>query len=533
LNRECATLLERPHRVGLVRTLLLTCALVVVAALSGCTLPALDGRSASFAPSPQETRGTMLGQAVQRLAPDHAGHSGVHPLADARHAYAARVLLARSAERTLDVQYYIWRKDITGTLMLHELMKAANRGVRVRLLLDDHGTAAVDDELAAIHTHPHVEVRLFNPFIVRRPKYFGFFTDFTRLNRRMHNKSFTADNQVTIVGGRNVGDEYFGATNGLIFADLDVLAIGPVVDQTSRDFDRYWASASAYPAELILPAPAPHALDQLQAAGAVAASADSATEYLLAVRRSGFLRTLRSGELSLVWAATRMVSDDPAKALAKADRKGHMIPQLMAILGQPQHSVDLVSPYFVPTAAGVEAFAELVRQGVRVRVLTNSLQATDVVVVHAGYAKRRKSLLQAGVVLFELRDASGDTRRNERDKRVGPFGSSGSSLHAKTFAIDGKRVFVGSFNFDPRSINLNTELGFVIESPTLARDVNRAFDTTIPANAYEVRLSESGRVYWLERRDGEVHRHHFEPGTDPLKRFGVRLLSILPIEWLL
>ncbi|MDX5446677.1 MAG: phospholipase D family protein [Zoogloeaceae bacterium] len=520
-------------RAGFLRSIMLACTLALLAVLSGCTLPALDGRTVSSALSPEETRGTALGQAAARLVPARSSHSGIHPLADARHAFAARVLLTRNAERTLDVQYYIWRKDITGVLLLHEMQKAANRGVRVRLLLDDHGTAAVDAELAALNAHPQVEVRLFNPFSVRRPKYIGFLTDFSRLNRRMHNKSFTADNQFTIVGGRNVGDEYFGAADGLIFADLDVLAIGPVVDETSRDFDRYWASASAYPAELILPDPAPDALDQLQAAGAVAASADAATEYLLAVRRSGFMRALSSGELPFESAVARMVSDDPAKALAKADRRGHLMPQLMAILGQPRRSVDLVSPYFVPTTAGVEAFAALVREGIRVRVLTNSLQATDVAVVHAGYAKRRKALLQAGVSLFELRELPQEAGRDERDRAVGPFGSSGSSLHAKTFAIDGERVFVGSFNFDPRSINLNTELGFVIESRMLAREVATAFETSIPAYAYEVRLSDSGRLYWLERTPEGVLRHDFEPGTDPLQRFGIRLLSILPIEWLL
>ncbi|MDX5363876.1 MAG: phospholipase D family protein [Pseudazoarcus pumilus] len=505
----------------------LLCALLLA---SGCTLPALEGRSVSHAPDPLETRATELGQAVERVLPERLDKSGIHPLADARHAFAARVLLARSAQHSLDVQYYIWRRDVTGTLLLKALHDAADRGVRVRMLLDDHGTAAVDEEMAALNTHPRVEVRLFNPFVVRHPKYFGFITDFSRLNRRMHNKSFTADNQVTIVGGRNIGDEYFGATDGLIFADLDVLAIGPVVDETSRDFDRYWASASAYPAELILPEAPPDALDQLKAAGAVAESADEAVPYLEAVRRSGFLRGLLSGELPFEWAVTHMVSDDPAKGLAKADRKGHLMPQLRAILGRPTRSVELVSPYFVPTAAGVEAFAALVREGIRVRVLTNALESTDVAVVHAGYVKRRKDLLRAGVILYELRNPAAGP---ELDLRVGPFGSSGSSLHAKTFAIDGERVFVGSFNFDPRSINLNTELGFVIESPPLAAEVERAFDQTIPLNAYEVRLSEDGRVYWLERNADGVRRHRFEPGTGPLQRFGIRFLSILPIEWML
>lgn len=512
------------------RRVMLLGALGLLVLLSGCSmLPTLEDRSVSFAPSQYDTRETRLGKAVRQLVPEHEGKSGIHPLADARHAYASRVLLARGAEKTLDVQYYIWRDDVTGTLLLHEMLAAAERGVRVRLLLDDHGTAK-DEALAALNTHPNIEVRLFNPFRLRTPKYVGFLFDFGRLNRRMHNKSYTADNQVTIIGGRNIGDEYFGAAEGLIFADLDVLAIGPVVDDVSRDFDLYWASASSYPAERILARPAPDALAQLKALGEEVESTDAASEYQLAVRRSGFLRALQAGTLPMEWAETRMVSDDPAKGLGKADRKGLLIPQLQVILGEPKRSVDLVSPYFVPTAAGVDAFARLVQQGVRVRVLTNALEATDVAVVHAGYAKRREALLRAGVTLFELKDPVED---HEPDKRVGPFGSSGSSLHAKTFAIDGERVFVGSFNFDPRSMNLNTELGFVIESPALAFEVADAFESTIPFNAYEVKLSKEGRLYWLERSpDGEL-RHLQEPGTGPLKRFGIHFLSILPIEWLL
>ena len=508
----------------------LAAGLCVLVLLSGCMLPALEGRSVSVAPAPQSTRDTLLGQAVAGVLPERPDKSGIHPLADAHDAFAARMLLSRSAEATLDVQYYIWRQDVTGTLLLKALLDAADRGVRVRMLLDDHGTAAVDRELAALNTHPRVEIRLFNPFIVRTPKYFGFLTDFRRLNRRMHNKSFTADNQVTIIGGRNIGDEYFGATDGLIFADLDVLAVGPVVDEVSRDFDRYWASASAYPADMILRRPAPDALDQLQAAGAVAASTEAAEGYLRGVNASRFLRDLRAGTLPLEWAVTRMVSDDPAKGLAKAPRKRLLMPQLRAVLDQPKRSVELVSPYFVPTAAGVEAFAELVRQGVRVRVLTNALEATDVAVVHAGYVKRRKDLLKAGVELFEMRNPQ---REGELDLRVGPFGSSGSSLHAKTFAIDNERIFIGSFNFDPRSIHLNTELGFIIESPWLASQVSEAFDTSIPLHAYELRLSEQGRVIWIERTPEGRRVLQFEPGTGPLQRFGIRFLSILPIEWLL
>lgn len=499
--------------------------------LSACTLPALDQRDASVAPTPESTRETPLGRAVAEILPGHDGLSGIHPLADARDAFAARVLLTRSAAATLDVQYYIWRHDVTGTLLLKALLDAADRGVRVRMLLDDHGTAAVDRELAALNTHPQVEVRLFNPFMVRVPKYSGFLTDFRRLNRRMHNKSFTVDNQVTIVGGRNIGDEYFAATDGPVFADLDVLAVGPVVDAVSRDFDRYWASASSYPADMILGRPDAGALEQFRTVGTVVGSTEAAESYLRVMRETDFLQALMSGQLTFEWAVTRVLSDDPAKGLAKAPRRAHLMPQLRAVIDTPGRSVDLVSPYFVPTAAGVEAFAELVRQGVRVRVLTNALEATDVAVAHAGYVKYRKDLLAAGVSLFELRNPQREGDLNLRV--VGPFGSSGSSLHAKTFAIDGERIFVGSFNFDPRSINLNTELGVIIESRRLARQVADAFENSIPLQAYELELSEDGRVSWIERSDEGVRIHRWEPGTDPVQRLGVRLLSILPIEWLL
>ncbi len=224
-----------------------------------------------------------------------------------------------------------------------------------------------------------------------------------------------------------------------------------------------------------------------------------------------------------------MVSDDPAKGLGRADGDGLLTHQLGKILGEPSSDVELVSPYFVPTATGTAAFAALADSGVKVRILTNSLDATDVAAVHAGYAKRRKALLRAGVALYELRRLA----ENGPKDRAGPFGSSGSSLHAKTFAVDRERVFVGSFNFDPRSANLNTELGFIIDSPQLAARIESMFDEQIPAAAYEVRLSERGRLYWLERRDGSTVRHDNEPEVGFWKRASVTLLSWLPIEWLL
>lgn len=504
---------------------------VTIAGLTGCSLPPLQGRTISTALSVSEAHDTSLGRAFAPQARAHPGKSGIYSLADAHDAFAARVLLTRSAEKTLDVQSYIWHDDVTGTLLLEELRAAAERGVRVRLLLDDNGTAGLDDELAALHSHPNIEVRLFNPFVVRTPKFIGYLTDFERANRRMHNKSYTADNQATIIGGRNVGDEYFGA-GSVLFADLDVLAVGPVVDDVSKDFDLYWASESSYPVDLILPEPGELSLQTLAKTGETTAASEAASQYTQAVTRSKFMAGLLDGSLAFEWAETTMVSDDPAKGLGKATRDSMLVSQLGDMLRMPRESVDLVSPYFVPTAAGVDFFAGLVADGIRVRVLTNSLAATDVAAVHAGYAKRRKDLLKAGITLWEMRRVS-DAAGGSGSGGSAPFGSSGSSLHAKTFAVDGKRIFVGSFNFDPRSAQLNTELGFIIESPKMAREIEASFDEDIPESSYEVMLSDRGSVYWIERMDGRMIQHDSEPETGLFKRSFVWLLSTLPIEWML
>lgn len=498
--------------------------------LGGCALPPLDTRSESSAFSQSTTASTTLGRALQREQAEHPGRSGILPLANALDAFAARMLMVEVAERSLDVQYYIWRDDITGTLLLDALLRAAERGVRVRLLLDDNGVSGLDSTLAALDSHPQIEVRLFNPFSLRSAKALGYLTHFPRANRRMHNKSLTVDNQATIVGGRNIGDEYFDASEGVLFADLDVLAVGPVVADTSTDFDRYWASASSYPVRLLLPTAGGDAHRALHEAAERLSQSSAAHRYQQALHGSDFIERLLNRRLAFEWNETRLVSDDPSKGLGEASHDELLIGHLQRILGEPTTRVDLVSPYFVPTQDGVEAFTAMVARGIDVRILTNALEATDVAPVHAGYAKRRRALLKGGVKLYEMRLGAEDQRHREK---TGPFGSSGSSLHAKTFALDGERVFVGSFNFDPRSARLNTEMGFIIESPNLAKAIAQAFESEIPANAYEVKLDTNGRLYWLEQRNGEPLRHDSEPGTHLLQRMGVRALSWLPIEWLL
>lgn len=504
------------------------------ATLGGCaSLPSLDGRVASSAYT--DTADTLIGKAILPSVANHPGLTGVHVLVDGRDAFAARVMMADHAERSLDVQYYIWRNDTTGTLLFAALRRAAERGVRVRLLLDDNNTVGLDPTLAVLDAHPHIEVRLFNPFALRQARMLGFLTDFSRLNRRMHNKSYTVDGLATIVGGRNIGDEYFDATGEVLFSDVDILAVGPAVGAVGRDFDRYWNSASAYPAASLLPVPAPGDAAAFEARAAHTAEAPQAQAYLKAIRESTFVADLDKRDLTLEWAPVEVVSDDPAKALRLSREESSVASRLPATLGEPMRQVDLVSPYFVPGPKWTPRLGLLAQKGVKVRILTNSLEATDVAAVHAGYAKWRHDLLRSGVSLYELkRTWPREPAAKPAGSGSGIGGSSSSSLHAKTMAVDQARVFVGSFNFDPRSVDLNTEMGFVIESQVLASRVGAVLDARMPSRAYQVRLSPEGKLYWLEGQpDGSTLRHDTEPGASLLRRIAVDFMSLLPIDWML
>lgn len=490
-------------------------------------LPSLEGRTTSAALF--DTADTRLGKSLAPLLEAHPGLSGVYLLPDSRDAFAARSRLAEVAERTLDVQYYIWEKDMTGMLLFEALHAAADRGVRVRFLLDDNGTSGLDPVLAALDSHPNVEVRLFNPFVIRKPR-IGYLTDFFRANRRMHNKSFTADNQVTIIGGRNVADEYFGAAEGSLFVDLDAMAVGPIVTNVSKDFDRYWACDSSYPLDRIVRSVVPTKIAEITSAASRVGQDPAALAYTTAIRDSPFIHAVLERRLEFEWAVARIVSDDPAKGLGQAPPETLFHEQLREIIGDPVSNLELIAAYWVPGETGMERFLSMAERGVKIKVMTNSLEAADGPYVYSGFAKRRKALLKAGITLYEMRRLS---PQKDDNKHAGPLGSSGSSLHAKTFSVDRSRLFVGSFNFDPRSRKLNTELGFVIDSPIFAQRIEAAFHDSIPTNSYEVRLSDSGELYWIERRGDELVRHEKEPGTSWLLRVAVWFLSLLPIEWLL
>ena len=500
--------------------------------LAGCaSLPPLEGRTTSAAIT--DTGATKLGVAVGSLAAARPGQSGFHGLLAATDAFAARVLLANAAERSIDVQYYIWRADETGTMMFEALWNAARRGVRVRLLLDDQNTKGLDETLAALASNPRIEVRIYNPFAERGARLTNYFGDFERLNRRMHNKSLIVDNQAAIVGGRNIGNEYFGAGTEAPFVDLDVVALGPVVRDLSSQFDRYWASASAYPIASLVGAAPPDAAAKLEARFAKARADPESTAYLAAVRDTPLVRELLARELSIEWAPARVVTDDPAKTLRLDRKEGLAFFEMLEITGVPRASFDLVSPYFVPGEKGTESLVRLAKGGVRVRVLTNSLATNEAAVVHSGYTKRRCELARAGVRLYEMKPLALGKRAKAEDDASGT-GSSKSHLHAKTFAVDGRYLFVGSFNFDPRSALLNTELGVVIDSEPLARRLPSALDEFLPEGAYEVRpRAEGACVEWVDRSGGRETVLDAEPGAGWGKRLWLQILEAMPVDWML
>lgn len=510
-------------------TLVLAIGLLALVLKLAYPLPS-RARTVDAAP-PLSSGGDLAAAPATDLPADRADRTALHLLPVGIDAFAMRLALVRDARRSVDAQYYIWEDDLSGRLLLKEIIAAADRGVQVRLLVDDNPTAGLDPMWAAANSHPRIAVRLFNPLVIRRWRPLNYLFDFPRLNRRMHNKSLTVDGRFTIVGGRNIGDKYFGAKSRGLFIDLDVLAAGAVVQAVVEDFQRYWDGEAAYATESILAAPQAGDLARLRAPTfshpALASSyAVAANEALARLQHD----TLRA---SMTWAPVRLVSDSPDKVLDKARRTDLLAAQIAPLIAGAKNRFNLVSGYFVPGKPGTELISGLARRGVRTQVITNSIQVTDVMVVHAGYAPYRSSLLQAGVQLYEARPL-GERSVAQRERGPTRFSGGGESVHAKSFSIDGRQLFVGSFNFDPRSALLNCEMGFIIDSPELAQAFDTALDTRVTDAGYRLALAESGSIRWLApAADGTWQAYDTEPGTTAFGRFVVRLLSKLPIEWLL
>jgi cardiolipin synthase C len=499
--------------------------------IGGCaSLPENIERTESHALSGTET--TRLGRIAQPMLKAHPGESGFLPLQNGIDALLARMVLAEMAERTLDVQYYIWHEDLTGRLFADALLRAADRGVRVRVLLDDVGARANDETLLSLDAHPNIEIRLFNPVASRSFRNLGMLTDFSRVNRRMHNKTFVADNQRAILGGRNIGDEYFEAQSEVAFGDLDVLTVGRAVSDVSDSFDLYWNSPASYPVSLLLGRSGEKAnLDALRAKLAAFVEAQRGSPYTTRAR-SQLMEKLAAGSEGFYWGKADLLYDDPDKiSRAPGDTEGHLVPQFADIKSRIKDELFIISPYFVPGDTGVDWLGGLVKRGVRVTVLTNSLAATDVGAVHAGYQRYRKPLLEAGVRLYELKP---EAIEHEREKRAGGITGSRASLHAKTFIFDRSAVFIGSLNLDPRSIQLNTEIGLVCESAPLAESLDDTIEQNLDQIAWRLELvadaSGNKRIAWMEAGAGGVRQLTEEPEVSNWRKFGVWFLGLLPIE---
>ncbi|KVP92137.1 phospholipase [Burkholderia ubonensis] len=477
---------------------------------------------------------TPLRDALAAPGAARPGESGFRLLADGAAALQMRIAVARAATRTLDMQYYIATEDTTGKLLLGAALYAADRGVRVRMLVDDLNFRDIDRVMAALNTHPNIEIRVFNPFgasqrdVMQRTA--NFFTRIDRFTRRMHNKAMIADNQVAIVGGRNLGDEYFSASPTLQFRDLDVLAAGPVTHDISASFDAYWASGSSYPLRVLNhqtfdPKELDAMRDELRAHWRENAEPYNAKP----LNATPLAQQIARGELGLVWAPAEFEADAPDKVAQPTD--GYVSPpmrRLAELIRAAQQEFLAFSPYFVPHDAGVKILGDTTARGVRVAILTNSLAATDAVAVQAGYGPYRVPLLRHGVELYEYKARPG------RPRLLGS--RSRASLHAKAYVIDRKILVIGSMNLDPRSTHLNTELALVIHSPALAQQVATIFArATQPDESYRVQLAAlsgpgASELTWIGTDEGVLRTYHVDPYAGLLRNVLTGVFMLLPVD---
>jgi putative cardiolipin synthase len=509
-------------RRGLPRTVLNWLAQV----LTGCAIRPRPDYPPTVSTAFEDPASTRLGQFFGPAADEHPGLSGFSLLSHGREAFIIRLALADLAERSLDMQYYSWDGDTTGRIIVDSVMKAADRGVRVRLLVDDPFYKASDSVKAALDAHPNVEIRLFNPLTNRSWSALDFIVDFGRVNRRMHNKLMVADNAAAIVGGRNIGDIYYGVNTIANYRDLDVLAVGPVVRDLSGVFDRFWNSPSTVPIAAIVDRA--YGAADLDAILIRLREEIVAADYPYPIDQDLDELAAQGAELrdNLVWAYGRIIADDP-ETIARGKESDHVVEFIRGRVAQLKEELLVESPYFVLPAGAQATVKALHERNVRVRVLTNSLASNDMLPAHSGYAKTRRRLLENGMELYELRPDTDAFRPGWSLLS----GRSPAALHTKAMAFDREAVFIGSFNLDPRSAVINTEAGLYIESPELAERLTAYMATgVVPANSYRVLLDPNGKIVWETVRDGQKVRYRDEPETGFRRRFVADLLKLLPID---
>ena len=526
-------------RSGLIRTAF---GLLVAAVLAGCaSLPRDFVKPVSTAIPLGAVQSSPLALVTEASRPANE-LSGFRLLPTGAYAFNTRVAMARRARFSLDVQYYIVHDDETGRALLKELRLAAARGVRVRLLMDDIATQTMDQSLLRLAATPNFEVRLFNPFAFGRSSFatrlLSSLGDLRRVNHRMHNKAFIADNVMAVTGGRNLGNEYFMYSSGSNFVDLDVFSAGPITAELSSVFDRYWNSEHTYPIASLVK------YDQAMAekAAQMMASKPGMPEMIgddgLApsvmkdmLGHAPLAQEIDAGKMRLTWAAARVVADDPSKVAGITDATvgGTASGMLVSLMGTASADVVVVSPYFVPGKSGMKLIRTLHDKGVRMSVLTNSLAATDTPIVHIGYSAYRLEMLRLGVNLYEL-----SPTRGAKNESFGLFGSSRAKLHAKTVVVDHEQLFVGSINLDARSARENTEQGLIIRSKELAGEVLQLLANDKGESAFRLRLApDRNHIEWIGLDQGTETVYTDEPDAGFLLKFGLRLLAPIAPEELL
>lgn len=522
------------------------CAAIGVALIASCAglPPGADfPRQASAAlMHPEQTR---LGEQFASASRDHGGLSGFRILSVGVDGFLTRVQIVDAAERTLDLQYFIFRGDETGRLITRALLRAADRGVRVRVLVDDADTVAGDEQILELDGHPSVDVRVFNPFAYRGHwnllRATEFLFNMRRLDYRMHNKLLVADNSVALIGGRNIGNQYFQMDPESQFADDDVFTVGPAVQQLSATFDEFWNSPLSIPAA---------ALSRGKRADTVLAehrrlarstkpikALDSAgIDYAAMLKTDEPYAGIISGRSPLIWASAQVVCDSPDKKdVENGVRHGRLMARPVAkVAAQAQTEVLMVTPYFIPAGDEMRLLSTLLRGNVRVAILTNSLESAPEVMAQAAYAHYRLPMLTDGADLYEVRSMLGSQHGSGQTARISGFGNYG--LHAKLFVFDREKLFIGSMNFDQRSKRLNTEIGLIIDSPELAQQTAARFEKmTLPENAYTLSLRDLGSgpspsVVWDTVVDGKTLEYTQDPARSSSQRIKMKLLGLLPVR---
>jgi len=535
INRN--TQLQQKHDNQPAKSWLIVISSCLFLSLSACsTLPKQETIKPEYA-FDTDTQDTDLAKIITPLKSQNPELTGYHVLYDPLEAIAARINLIEKAEKTLDLQYYIWDNDKIGSLALYKIIEAADRGVKVRLLIDDNNAGKMEGVYLALDQHANIEVKLFNPYRFRSLRPVDMVLDLKRINRRMHNKTFTADNQISLIGGRNMSNQYYNVSDNYQFSDVDVMLVGQAVDDIAHSFDEYWNHSYAYPVRNIVN----HnkytlRYDSLKEQLTKHYQEITVQNYLDLSNRTHDFDQWLNHNIQLDWVKAEVVKDAPDKIQAKAKKEQHLDFQMVNRLETPTEKVDLISAYFVPQKEGKEKLTELANKGGSVRVLTNSFKANDVALVHAFYAKYRKELLKNGVELYEFLPAVSEenlyanSKEISKKAKVSLKGLSRSSLHAKLMALDSKQVFIGSFNFDPRSANLNTEIGVIINSPPLANAVHKTMDDNLKKYAYKLVLDSKQNINWLKETPSGIITLRKEPKMKWWQKAGVKMISWLPIE---